>query len=236
MKNNFPGLKKALFYKRNASKAKILSRYFKTGLGEYGYGDVFLGISVVDQRKIVKDFINLSLNDLQRLLNSKYHEFRFSALLILIKKYQKIDNSGREAIVYFYLKNIKNINNWDLVDVSCYNILGQYLFNKNREILYALAISRNVWPRRIAMVSTFYFIKNNDLKDVFKLAKILLSDENDLIHKAVGWMLREAGKKDELRLKDFLNKNCGKIPRTTLRYAIEKFTKKERNFFLKKTF
>ncbi|MDD3711634.1 MAG: DNA alkylation repair protein [Patescibacteria group bacterium] len=227
-------LEKILLSKKNSAKAKILSHYFKTGTGEYGEGDIFLGISVVDQRKIITDFIDLSLSDLQKLLNSKYHEFRLTALLILVKKYQKFDDLNKKKIIDFYLKNIKNINNWDLVDVSCYNILGQYLFDKDRKILYTLAKSNNLWSRRIAVISTFYFIKNNDLTDIFKLAQFLMKDEHDLMHKAIGWMLREAGKKDDIRLKKFLIKNIKNIPRTTLRYAIEKFPEKKRREFLKK--
>lgn len=226
-------IERVLLNQKDAKRAKILSRYFKTGPGQYGEGDIFLGISVVDQRKIIKNFTDLSLNNLQKLLDSKFHEFRLSALLILVKKYQKSDNSDKKKIVDFYLKNIKNINNWDLVDVTCYHILGDYLFNKDRKILYDLSVSKNIWARRISIISTFYFIKNNDLKDVFKLSRILLEDEHDLIHKAVGWMLREAGKKDVDRLEKFLIKNKNKITRTTLRYAIEKFSEKKRKFFLK---
>jgi 3-methyladenine DNA glycosylase AlkD len=227
-------IEKKLLSQKNSDKAKILSHYFKTGPGEYGEGDIFLGISVVDQRKIIKDFIDLSLKDLQGLLNSKFHEFRLSALLILVKKYQKTDALDKREIVDFYLKNIKNINNWDLVDVTCYHILGDYLFNKNRKTLYDLSKSKNLWARRISIISTFYFIKRGDLKDVFKLAQNLLKDEHDLMHKAVGWMLREAGKKDVNRLESFLIKNKNKISRTTLRYAIEKFPEKKRKIFLKK--
>ncbi len=226
-------IEKVLLSQKNPSKSKILSRYFKTGPGEYGEGDVFLGITVVDQREIIKNFIDLSLQDLQKLLNSKYHEFRFSALLILIKKCQKADSREKKKIVDFYLKNIKNINNWDLVDVSCHYIIGDYLFDKDRKILYELAVSKNLWARRIAVVTTFYFIKRNDLKDIFKLSQLLLGDNHDLIHKAVGWMLREAGKKDVNRLEKFLIKNRNRIPRTTLRYAIERFPEKKRKIFLK---
>lgn len=227
-------IEKILLGYKNLAKAKILSRYFKTGPGEYGEGDIFLGITVSDQRKIIKDFVALSHKDLQRLLNSKYHEFRLSALLILVKKYQKADTPDKKKIVDFYLKNIKNINNWDLVDVTCYHILGEYLFDKDRKIIYELAGSKNIWSRRISIISTFYFIKKNDLNDVFKLAQILLKDEHDLMHKAVGWMLREAGKRDVARLEKFLIKNIEKIPRTTLRYAIEKFPEKKRKFLLQK--
>lgn len=229
-------LEQKLLKNKDAEKSKILSRYFKTGPGDYGEGDIFLGISVVDQRKIIKDFLDLSLEDLQKFLNSKIHEFRFSALIILVKKYQLASIGDKKKIVAFYLKNIKNINNWDLVDVSCYNILGNYLYSRDKKILYNLAISKNLWSRRISIVSTFYFIKNNDLDDTFKISQILIKDQHDLIHKAVGWMLREAGKRDQDRLKAFLIDNGKIISRTTLRYAIEKFNEAERKRFLKNNF
>lgn len=234
MKNDLSVLEKKLLNKKNNNKAKILSRYFKTGPGEYGEGDIFLGLSVVDQREIVKPFITLSLVDLQKLLDSKFHEFRLSALLILVKKYQKSDELEKKKIVDFYLKNIKNVNNWDLVDLSSHYILGHYLFDKKRDILYDLALKNNLWSRRIAIISTFYFIKNNDLVDVFKLAKILIRDKHDLMHKAVGWMLREAGKRDVKKLESFLLTNKKNISRTTWRYAIEKFPENKRKIFLKK--
>jgi 3-methyladenine DNA glycosylase AlkD len=229
-------LEQELLKNKDAKKSKILSRYFKTGLGDYGEGDIFLGISVVDQRKITKDFLDLSFTDLQKFLNSKIHEFRFSALIILVKKYQLAGNSDKKKIVDFYLKNIKNINNWDLVDTSCYNILGDYLCFQDRKILYKLVASKDLWSRRIAIVSTFYFIKNNDLDDTFKISQILIKDKHDLIHKAVGWMLREAGKRDKKRLKTFLSDNREKISRITLRYAIEKFNEIERKRFLENNF
>lgn len=225
---------KELLKRKSSTKAKILSHYFKTGPGEYGEGDIFLGLSVVDQRQIVKNYLGLSLSELQYFLNSKFHEFRFSALLILIKKYQQADLASQEKIVNFYLKNIKNINNWDLVDVSCHQILGHYLFTRDRKMLYDLAADKNMWARRIAVVSNFYFIKNKDVADIYKLASILFNDKHDLMHKAVGWMLREAGKKDVEKLKNFLVKNKNKIPRTTLRYAIERFSESVRKDFLKK--
>jgi 3-methyladenine DNA glycosylase AlkD len=234
MEDRLTKLEKILLGRKNLSKSKILSRYFKTGPGEYGEGDIFLGISVVEQRGIIKDFLGLNLSDLQKLLNSKYHEFRLSALLILIKKYQSASPVDQKKIVDFYFKNIKNINNWDLVDVSCHYIIGAYFFDKDRQMFYDLAQSQNLWAKRIAVVSTFYFIKNNDLDDIFKLAQLLIKDQHDLMHKAIGWMLREAGKRDSLRLEKFLIKNIKNIPRTTLRYAIEKFPEKKRREFLKK--
>ncbi|MFA5644384.1 MAG: DNA alkylation repair protein [Patescibacteria group bacterium] len=234
MSNRLVIFKNKLLKKKNNNKSKILSRYFKTGKGEYGEGDIFLGISVVDQRKIIKEFLNLSLLELQDLLNSKFHEFRLSALLILIQKYQLADEKEKKKIVRFYLKNIRNINNWDLVDVSVYKILGHYLFDKDRKIIYKLVRSKNLWARRMAVVATLYFIKKHDLKDIFSLAKILIRDENDLIHKAVGWMLREAGKKDQERLESFLLKEGKKMPRVMLRYAIEKMAEQKRALMLNK--
>ncbi len=232
MKNNLSTLESKLLSKKNNNKAKILSRYFKTGPGEYGEGDIFLGISVVNQREIIRSFLDLTLDDLQKLLDSKFHEFRLSALLILVKKYQKSDQVNRDKVFNFYLKNIKNINNWDLVDISCHHILGHYLFDKKRDILYNLAVSNDLWAKRIAIISTFYFIKNNDLVDFFKLAKILIKDKHDLMHKAVGWMLREAGKRDVKKLEQFLLVNKKNISRTTWRYAIEKFEENKRKKFL----
>ncbi|PKM91473.1 DNA alkylation repair protein [Candidatus Falkowbacteria bacterium HGW-Falkowbacteria-1] len=215
-------------------KAILLSRYFKTAEGEYGEGDIFLGISVGSQRNLIKKYFGLEPNDLQLLLDSKIHEFRFSAILILVDQYKKSEQRNKKVFFDFYIKNIKNINNWDLVDVSAPNILGDYLFGKKRDLLYKMAKSKNLWERRAAVVATLFFIKSGDLNDIFRLAKNLLHDKHDLIHKAVGWMLREAGKKDIKRLESFLIKNKDEMPRTMLRYAIEKMPEKQRKLFLKK--
>ncbi len=214
----------------NNEKAKILCRFFKTGKGEYGEGDIFLGIKVPDQRLIAKKNIDASYHELQNLLNSKIHECRLTALLILVEKFKK----EGEKVFAFYLKNLKNINNWDLVDLSCPKIVGNYLFDKDRSLLYNLAKSNDLWKKRVAIVSTYFFIKQNDFKDTLEISKILLSDKHDLIHKAVGWMLREVGKKDKKILNIFLEKEYYNIHRTTLRYAIEKFEEKERKYFLNK--
>ena len=225
----------------NSQKAKIHQRFFKTGKGEYGEGDIFLGIVVPIQRMIAKRYIDLKLQDLQVLLNSKIHEYRLVALLILIDKYRQTtrlrtkDNEAsarQEEIVNFYLKNTKNINNWDLVDLSCRDILGAYLFDKKRDVLYKLARSKNLWEKRIAMISTWWFIREKQFGDTIKIAEILLKDKHDLIHKAVGWMLREVGKKDQKVLEKFLDKYSKIMPRTALRYAIDKFEKKEREKWL----
>lgn len=225
-------LEKIILSSADKKKAVILSNFFKTGKGQYGEGDIFLGLTVPQQRKIALNFLDLSYPDLQKFLNSKYHEFRLIALLILVKRFTKASEIERKKIVDFYLKNLKNINNWDLVDLSCYNIIGAYFFDKNRKTLYDLAVSKHLWSRRVAMVSTFYFIKNKDLNDVFKIAKILIGDQHDLMHKAVGWMLREAGKKDQFSLEKFLLDNHKKIARTTWRYAIERFSPEKRSYFM----
>ncbi|MDD3386374.1 MAG: DNA alkylation repair protein [Candidatus Pacebacteria bacterium] len=219
---------KELQSKRDKKRAAILSRFFKTGKGEYGEGDIFLGIVVPVQRIIAKKYVDIPFRDIQKLLNSKIHEYRLTGLLILVEKKDK------EKVFDFYLKNTKNINNWDLVDLSAPKIIGDYLNNKKREILYSLAVSDNLWERRISIVSTFSFIKNNDFKETIKIAEILLNDKHDLIQKAVGWMLREVGKRDKDIEKDFLDKYYRNMPRTMLRYSIEKFSPKEKEFYMKK--
>ena len=212
-------------------KAKILQGFFKTGPGQYGEGDVFLGVSVPNIRKVAKGAVErLSLNDVKKLLSSKVHEKRLVALLILIEKYKK----DKDVVYDFYLENVKCVNNWDLVDLSAPNIVGDYLLErKDRKILYRLAKSDNLWEKRIAIVSTFAFIRDGQFSDTLKISKILLKDKHDLIHKAVGWMLREVGKRDEKLLKKFLRDNYSGIPRTTLRYAIERFEEGERLGFLR---
>ncbi|MBT4277154.1 DNA alkylation repair protein [Candidatus Falkowbacteria bacterium] len=230
--NNVLELKKELKSLANSRQAKILQGFFKTGKGQYGEGDIFLGIKVPIQRKIAIKYKTLLINDIQKLLNNKIHEERLIALFILIHKY-KIE-SNKEKIYKFYLKNTKNINNWDLVDLSAPKIVGDYLLNKKRNILYELVKSKNLWDRRIAILSTFTFIRNNDFKDTIKISKILLKDEHDLIHKAVGWMLREMGKRNEKELKNFLDKHYKKMPRTMLRYSLEKLNEKDRKHYMKK--
>lgn len=227
-------LKKELKESSNSKQAKILQRFFKTGKGEYGEGDIFLGVKVPDQRKMAGNFRELSLENLEKLLNSKIHEHRMTALFILIKKYKKVNSQEKKIIFDFYLKNIKNINNWDLVDISAPKIIGDYLLEKPKKILCQFAKSKNLWKRRIAIISTHTFIRNNKFDDTLRISKILLTDKHDLIHKAVGWMLREAGKRDQKIEEEFLKKHYSKMPRTMLRYAIEKFDEKKRKFYLKK--
>jgi len=217
---------------KNPTQAQNLQRYFKTGPGEYGEGDIFLGIKVPVQRELVKKYKTLSLLELQPLLDSKIHEERLIALLILLEQYKKSEK--KEELVNFYLHNRRNINNWDLVDLSAPRILGDYFLNRDKNVLYQLISSKNLWDRRIAVLSTFMFIKEKRFADSLKMAEILLQDYEDLIHKAVGWMLREVGKKDGVVLEDFLNKHYQKMPRTMLRYAIEKLPEERRKFYLGK--
>ena len=215
-------------------RAENLSRFFKTGKNQYGEGDLFIGITVPEQRKIAKKFVNLSLDDLQELLNSKIHEYRFTALVILISKYRKAEEPGKQEIFAFYFKNTKNVNNWDLVDLSAPRIVGDYLLNKKRSVLYKLAKSNILWERRISILSTFAFIDTNDFEDALNISELLLHDEHDLIHKAVGWALREIGKRDQNVEEQFLAKHHLHMPRTMLRYAIEKFDEKKRKKYLTK--
>ncbi|MBS3141602.1 DNA alkylation repair protein [Candidatus Woesearchaeota archaeon] len=234
-------LKQDLKSLANKEKAILLQRFFKTGKGEYGEGDIFLGIIVPKQRKVAKKYINLSLNDLQVLLNSKIHEERLISLFILVDKYKKAEKENNEKqkqeIFNFYIKNAKNINNWDLVDLSAPNIVGNYLLKKDdkeKQILYKLAKSDNLWEKRISILSTFMFIKTHKFDDSINIAEILLNDKHDLIHKAVGWMLRELGKRNEKLLINFLNKHKKEMPRTMLRYSIEKFSNEKRKFFMQR--
>lgn len=226
-------LKKDLNKLKNPARVKILARFFKTGKGQYGEGDIFLGITVPLQRQVVKKYLDLSLKDLRDLLNNKIHEYRLTGILILVEKYRKGDERVKKQIFNFYLKNIQYINNWDLVDISAPKIIGDYLLDKDRKILYQLVRSKSLWERRISVLATFRFIKENQFKDSLKIAEILLNDAHDLIHKAVGWMLREVGKKDQIEEERFLLRYHQKMPRTMLRYAIERFKENKRQFYLK---
>lgn len=215
-------------------KAAILVRFFKTGKGQYGEGDIFLGITVPAQRRVAGKYAGLSLGDIHGLLSSKIHEHRLVALLILVQQYKKAGPEDRQVIVDFYLKNTRHINSWDLVDLSAGNILGDYLHDKDRSILYRLAGSAELWERRIAIMSTFAFIRNNDFKDTLSISKLLLKDKHDLIHKAVGWMLREVGKRNLKTEEEFLKGHFRQMPRTMLRYAIERFDDTKRRSYLAK--
>jgi 3-methyladenine DNA glycosylase AlkD len=227
-------IRKDLSQLSEPERAKNLSWFFKTGKGQYGEGDIFLGIPVPEQRKVAKRYVGLPLDDLEELLGSSIHEHRLTALLILVAKYEKADNVGKSEIFSFYIGNKGNINNWDLVDLSAPRIIGDYLYTKDRSILFKLTKSNNLWERRIAVLSTFNFIRNNDFEDSLTIAELLLHDEHDLIHKAVGWMLREIGKKDQEIEERFISKYCSEMPRTMLRYAIEKFEEEKRKFYLTK--
>src|SRR3989338_2464447 len=218
----------------NPEKVEIYQRFFKTGKGEYGEGDIFIGLTVPKQREIAKKYIGLDLEDVKKLLSGKVHAYRLTGFLILVYKFEKADEKEKNNIVEFYLKNIKSANNWDLIDCVADKILGNYLIDKDKKILYDLAKTDNLWKKRIAIISTFEFIKNNQFEDTLKISEILLKDKHDLIHKAVGWMLREVGKKDLKKEEEFLNKHYKEMPRTMLRYAIEKFEENKRNFYMKR--
>lgn len=215
-------------------RAKANAWFFKSGKGEYGESDKFLGLTMPEQREIVKTFKGLSLADIKKLLDSKFHEERMIGLLFLVQIYETGDSKVKKGIFDYYIKNKKAINNWDLVDVTTPRIVGNYLKDKNKKLLYSFARRGNLWERRIAILATFAFIREGNLDDSLKISKILLSDSEDLIHKANGWMLREVGKRDMNRLEKFLIENIKKMPRTTLRYAIERFPEKKRKEYLNK--
>ena len=206
--------------------------FFKTGKGQYGEGDRFIGVPVPALRKIALCYMHVSLADLKQLLASKIHEHRAAALEILVAQYKGADAAGRQAIFDFYLANTARINNWDLVDTSARDIVGGHFLERGKKILYRLARSASVWERRIAIVATLKFLKAGHTIETFRLAKLLLADPHDLIHKAVGWALREAGKVSPGELRKFLEENYGALPRTTLRYGIERFSPAERKRWL----
>jgi 3-methyladenine DNA glycosylase AlkD len=216
----------------DSKRAKGLAWFFKTGKGEYGEGDRFLGISVPEQRKIALRHVNLSLDDVARLLESPIHEHRFTALEILVAKYARADETNRSQIFAFYLRHSGRANNWDLVDTSAPYIVGEYLKRRPRKWLDRLAGSRNLWKRRIAIVSTLALVRSGEIDDTFRIAGKLLRDRHDLIHKAVGWALREAGKVSRPALLNFLRNHYASMPRTTLRYAIERFRPAQRRQIL----
>jgi 3-methyladenine DNA glycosylase AlkD len=226
-------IKKRLKQLANKEKAEVLQRFFKTGPGEYGEGDTFIGVKVPDLRKVAKDFRDIVIKDVVILLESAIHEERLLALLILVSKYVKGNETDKKEIYKLYLKKTTFINNWDLVDVTAQHIVGDYLMDKNKAPLYRLAKSEDLWERRIAVMATFCFIKRERYEDTLKIAKILLDDKKDLIHKAVGWMLREIGKRDMISEEKFLKQHYKEMPRTMLRYAIEKFPESKRLQYLK---
>ena len=219
----------------NKKKAKVLQGFFKTGPGEYGEGDIFLGIKVPDVRKLAKEYQYLPTKEVKQLLKSSIHAERLLALLILIHKFSKGNDPTKKSIYELYLKNTQFVNNWDLVDLSAGHIVGAFLMEKNRKPLYRLARSKYLWERRISIISTFHFIKLYEFSETLKIGEMLISDEEDLIHKAVGWMLREVGKRDMQTEEKFLKKHYKKMPRTMLRYAIERFPEAKRQRYLKGT-
>ena len=219
----------------NPEKATHLARFFKTGKGQYGEGDLFWGVTVPEQRTIAKKYKDAPFHVLTALLDNPYHESRLTGLLILVEQFTRSkDVRFRQACVDFYLSHTARINNWDLVDLSCYKLLGVWLEDKDRQVLYRLVDSDNLWEQRIAMVTCIHFVHQNDFKDCLALADRLLHHRHDLIHKAVGWLLREAGKKDRDVLIRFLETRYREMPRTMLRYAIERFPETERKRYLEK--
>lgn len=228
-------LRKELTNEKNSEQVKILQRFFKTGKGEYGEGDIFYGIKVPVTRTIAKRFVELTFNELKILLASEVHEERLAAGLILVENFNKANEKEREKIYRFYLTNRKGINNWDLVDLTAPKIIGTYLLNRDKKILFDLAKSKNLWDRRIAIISTLVFIRRNQFDETLNISRLLLNDKHDLIHKAVGWMLREIGKINCDVETEFLLKHYKEMPRTMLRYAIEKFPERKRKQFLEET-
>lgn len=223
---------KALRRQGNKSRAKATAGFFKTGRGQYGFGDKFLGVTMPNTRQVAREFADLPLSEIKNLLHSAWHEDRMLGLVILTSQFKKAGLDKRQKIVDFYLANLSRVNNWDLVDVSAGCILGESLVgSKNRSILYELIKSKNLWSRRVAVVATSALIRQGDFSDIIKLAKISLTDKEDLMHKAVGWMLREAGKKDSKILITFLNEFAGRMPRVMLRYALEKLTPNQRRHY-----
>ena len=208
--------------------------FFKTNPGQYAEHDQFIGVSMPNLRKIAKDFSHANLLEIQGLLNSKINEERMLGLIILNAQYKKAPHTIKEELYNFYLNNLHNVNNWNLVDASAHLIMGAHLFNKNKDILLELAQSDNLWKRRVAIVATWYFIKKSDFAWTFKIATLLLNDKHDLIHKAVGWMIREAGKKNLSVLLEFLDNYSSKMPRVVLRYSIEKLPIEQKKLYLAK--
>jgi 3-methyladenine DNA glycosylase AlkD len=206
----------------NPADAEFLQRFFKTGKGQYGEGDVFIGLRVPQTRLITKKYRDLPLPEIEKLLDSPIHEHRLAAVIIMAERAKRAQRDDKKDLYDLYLRRIDRMNNWDIIDISCGHVVGGYLLDKPRDILYKLARSKVMWERRVAIISTSRFIAQGDLDDTFKLAELLLDDNEDLIHKASGWMLREAGKKDEARLKDFLDQHAATMPRTMLRYSLEK--------------
>jgi len=218
----------------DAKKREIFPKFFKAGKGEYGEGDHFLGVTVPNIRAIAKLHKDISIEEIRDLIQSEWHEVRLCALIIMVEKSKKKDEALRKELFNLYLSQTKRINNWDLVDLSCRFIIGEYLLDKSRDILYQLAQSPLLWDNRIAIVSTYAFIRKGQLEDTYALSDLMMQHPHDLMHKAIGWMLREAGKRDSERLYDYVMSHRADMPRTMLRYAIEKFSPKERAILMKR--
>ena len=227
-----PKIRKRLRQFATREKAGVLQGFFKTGPGEYGEGDLFLGVVVPDIRRVAKEFQDTPLGEIEKILASRYHEDRVLALLMLVREFVKGDEAMKKRIYGLYLKSTRYINNWDLVDLSAPNIVGTYLLDKSRKPLDVFAKSNDLWKRRIAILSTFTFIRQNDFDDTLRISESLLEDDHDLLHKAVGWMLREVGKRDLRAEERFLKQHYKKMPRTMLRYAIERFPEGKRRNYL----
>jgi 3-methyladenine DNA glycosylase AlkD len=219
----------------NKKHAAVSQRFFKTGPGEYGEGDIFIGIRVPVLRKLVKEYKDLPVSEIKILLRSPIHEERLLAILLFVRTFEKGNDDIKKTIYDLYLKSTEFINNWDLVDTSAEHIVGQYLMDKSKRPLYRLTKSKNLWERRIAIMATFHFVKRHEFSETLKISNMLLADRHDLIHKACGWMLREIGKRDLKTEEIFLKEHYKKMPRTMLRYAIEKFPEKKRQRYLKGT-
>lgn len=225
-------LKEAIKKQASPSRALNSQRFFKTGKGQYGEGDIFLGLTVPQCRIIAKEFRDISLSEIEKHISSKFHEERLIALLILVGQYMK--SHDKKKIVDFYLAHTTHINNWDLVDLSAHKIVGEFLQDKDKRLLYELAKSNYLWERRIAIISTFAFIKEGHFEDSLKIAKLLMKDTHDLIHKACGWMLREVGKKDIHVLERFLDEHHKQMPRTMLRYSLERLSEEKRRYYMQR--
>lgn len=229
-------LRKVLKAKSSEERAKVSRWFFKTGPGQYGEGDIFIGVSVPDVRAVAKAYPDTTLREISALLKSPVHEERLLAVILLVKKYSKGDEKQKDQILKFYLRNKKGVNNWDLVDTSAHYILGSYCLNSGSTgLMDKLLLSKRHWDRRIAVLATFPFIREGQTNIIFKYASTLLEDQEDLMHKAVGWMLREAGKRNEAGLKGFIKKFGKRMPRTMLRYSIEKFSPDRRKKILSET-
>lgn len=226
-------IKSELDAHENPADAAFLQRFFKTGQGQYGEGDVFIGLRVPQTRAIAKRYRDLSIAELEKLLKSPIHEHRLAAAIIMTEQAKTASPELKKSLYELYLRRTDRINNWDIIDISCRDVVGGYLMDKPREPLYKLARSDSLWERRIAMVSTWQFIRAGDLDDTFRIAEMLLKDNEDLMHKAAGWMLREAGKKDEAKLKEFLDQHAHAMPRTMLRYSLERLHPADKAHYMK---